>query len=62
MLKKKDRYRTAGTQEVWLISPETRKVSIYGPEPSRNLHGADQLSTPMIPGFSITVDELFQEL
>ena len=49
-------------REVWLISPETREVSIYGPEPSRNLHGADLLSTALIPGFSITVDELFTQL
>ena len=62
MLTKKDRYRAAGTLEVWLISPETREVSIYGTKPSRNLYGADRLSTLLIPGFSLTVDELFLEL
>jgi Uma2 family endonuclease len=59
LLRKKDRYLAAGTKEVWLISPETREVAIY-PQ-GRTFRGSDELSTPLIPGFSITVDALFAE-
>jgi Uma2 family endonuclease len=59
LLQKKDRYLAAGTKEVWLISPETREVAVY-PQ-NRILRGSDELSTPLIPGFSITVDKLFDE-
>ena len=57
--RKKDRYLAAGAKEVWLIMPESREVVVY---PSgRVLRGSDELSTPLIPGFSITVDRLFDE-
>jgi len=59
LLRKKDRYLASGTREVWLISPETREVAIY--PHGRILRGSDELSTPMIPGLSITVDRLFDE-
>jgi Uma2 family endonuclease len=59
LLKKKQRYLEAGTLEVWLISPEAREVAVY-PE-NRIFRGSDRLATPLIPGFSITVDELFRE-
>lgn len=59
LLRKKDRYLAAGTKEVWLISPETREVLVY-PQ-GRSLRGSDVLSTSLIPGFSITVDRLFEE-
>jgi len=56
LFKKKERYLKAGTQEVWLIFPETREVLLY--PANRILRGSDRLSTNLIPGFSITVDEL----
>ena len=59
LLKKKQRYLDAGTQEVWLISPETCEVAVY-PE-GRIFRGSDQLKTPLIPGFSITVEELVRQ-
>lgn len=59
LLRKKQRYLDAGTQEVWLISLETREVAVF-PE-SRIYRGSDRLATSLIPGFSITVDELFRE-
>jgi len=59
MLKKKDRYLAAGTREVWLISSEAREVRICGAGQDRVLRGSDELSTPLIPGFTITADALF---
>jgi|SRR5581483_5184667 len=59
LLRKKDRYLAAGTKEVWLISPETREVAIY-PQ-NCILRGSDELTTLLIPGFSITIERLFAE-
>jgi Uma2 family endonuclease len=59
LLGKKDRYLAAGTKEVWLISLDTREVSVY-PE-GRVFRGSDELSTTLIPGFSITLEQLFTE-
>ena len=58
LLAKKQRYLDAGTKEVWLISPETREIAIF-PQ-GRILRGCDELSTPLIPGFLITVDRFFE--
>jgi Uma2 family endonuclease len=57
LLQKMQRYLDSGTQEVWLISIENRQIAIY--PRVRVLRGSDELSTPLIPGFSITVEQLF---
>ena len=59
LMKKKERYLQAGTMEVWLIFSATHEVLVY--PANRILRGSDQLSTNLIPGFSITVDELLSE-
>jgi Uma2 family endonuclease len=59
VLMKRRRYLDSGVQEVWLICAETREVTIY--PRIRVLRGSDELSTPLIPGFSITVNALFAE-
>jgi Uma2 family endonuclease len=59
LVQKKDRYRRCGTAEVWLISPEDRSVYTYSDDRRAILAGNDELSTPLIPGFSITVEDLF---
>ena len=61
LVRKKDRYRRCGTAEVWLISPEDRSVFIYSDDRKTILSGNDELSTPLIPGFSITVEDLFNQ-
>jgi Uma2 family endonuclease len=62
LLRKKERYRRAGTAEVWLISAENAEIAIYGPDHDRILHAGDTLSSELLPGFAITVDELFRGL
>ena len=57
LLEKKQRYLDAGTQEVWLISTRTREITIF-PQ-GRVLRGTEKLETALIPGFSITVEDLF---
>jgi Uma2 family endonuclease len=61
LLYKKNRYLNAGVSEVWLISPAQREITTWAPG-ARTLRGPDVLSTPLIPGFSITVEELFRDI
>jgi Uma2 family endonuclease len=58
--RKKDRYRACGTFEVWVVFPESREVSIFAEGGDRILRGSAELSTGLIPGFRMAVDELFQ--
>ena len=62
LLRKKARYRRAGTTEVWLISAENAEIAIYGPDHDRILHAGDTLSSELLPGFAIAVNELFRGL
>jgi Uma2 family endonuclease len=60
LLVKKDRYRRHGVSEVWIISIETRELFIYSEQRNVILTEKDHLSTPLLPGFSISLEELFQ--
>jgi Uma2 family endonuclease len=62
LLRKKERYRRAGTTEVWLISAENTEITIYGPDRDRILHAGHTVSSELLPGFTITVSELFRGL
>ena len=62
LLRKKARYRRAGTTEVWLISAENAEIAIYGPDRDRILRAGDTLSSEVLPGFEIAVNELFRGL
>ena len=60
--RKTDRYLRAGTSEVWLISTATREITIYAGAQLRILHPGDTLSSELLPGFSVTLGELFDGL
>jgi Uma2 family endonuclease len=62
LLHKKERYRRAGTTEVWLISAENAEIAIYGPDHDRILHDGHTLTSELLPGFALAVDELFRGL
>lgn len=62
LLRKKERYRRAGTTEVWLISAENAEIAIYGPDQDRILRAGHTVSSPMLPGFAIAIDDLFRGL
>jgi Uma2 family endonuclease len=59
--RKLNQYLQAGVKEVWFIDPEDRTAEIWiGPErPDRVLTTADFLSSPLLPGFTLRVEELF---
>ncbi|MDQ2900529.1 MAG: Uma2 family endonuclease [Acidobacteriota bacterium] len=60
LLRKMNRYRRCGTQEVWLASPEAEEVDVYSDRRNLILRGRDLLETELIPGFSIAVGDLFK--
>ena len=62
MLRKKDRYLRAGTAEVWFISTDTREITIYADARVRIVRPGDTLSSDLLPGFSVTLDDLFREI
>ena len=62
LLRKKARYQRAGTTEVWLISAENAEIAIYGPDRDRILRAGDTLSSEVLPGFAIAVNDLFRGL
>jgi Uma2 family endonuclease len=54
-------YFEAGVKEVWLIDPETNSAEIWtGPRlPGRELGVGDSLASPLLPGFHLSLEELF---
>jgi Uma2 family endonuclease len=62
LMRKKDRYRRAGTSEVWLVSTELTEIMIYTAAGARVLGAGDTLASDVMPGFAIAVDDLFRGL
>jgi Uma2 family endonuclease len=62
LLLKKQRYLSAGVQEVWLISAEVREIAVYTKDAGRILSGSGVLTTDLLPGITISLDDLFREL
>jgi len=62
LLRKKAQYRRAGTAEVWLMSVQNREIAMYAKGQNRILRAEDVLSTELLPGFSVAVEELFRGL
>ena len=60
LLRKKERYRRGGTAEVWLVSPDTYEVYVYSANGDRILHSGDTITSPLLPGFSLALDDLFR--
>jgi Uma2 family endonuclease len=59
-------YSRRGVQEYWVINWQERYLEIYQHEKgmlalNRTLYGKDALSSPLLPGFSCEVSELFAD-
>ena len=52
----------AGTGQVWIVDPDRRTLVVHeGGRPSSTLHEGDQLvSEALLPGFCLTVAEIFR--
>jgi Uma2 family endonuclease len=62
LVRKKNRYLRSGVREVWLISTEGREIRVYTQTTSRLLTGSAAITTDLLPGFSISVEELLRGL
>ncbi|MDQ6700458.1 MAG: Uma2 family endonuclease [Acidobacteriota bacterium] len=60
--KKAKRYRRCGTREVWLLSIEMREAIRYSGEQTVFLDENAALSSEQIPGFSIRLGDLFDQI
>jgi Uma2 family endonuclease len=59
--RKLGQYFKAGVKEVWLVQPEDRTVEIWtGPKlPEQSLTGTDSITSALLPGFTLTLTDLF---
>lgn len=64
MDRKRAEYFSVGTKLVWQINPKTRTVKVYtNPKTFTTLRETEILTgDPVLPGFSITLSDLFGEL
>ena len=58
-------YARTGVDELWIIDPEGEEVRVYhlredSDLPKVILRLGDVLSTPLIPGFQISIEKIFQ--
>ena len=61
-LEKRAEYRDAGIAEYWIVDRFERKVTVVesaGAE--REVGERDELTSPRLPGFSVTPHDLFRE-
>jgi Uma2 family endonuclease len=54
-------YFQAGVKEVWMIDPESREAEIWTGAnlPAESLTGAAAITSPLLPGFALPLEELF---
>ncbi|MGO9256702.1 MAG: Uma2 family endonuclease [Bryobacteraceae bacterium] len=62
LMLKRQRYLSAGVLEVWLISAETQEIMIFTQDRVSRLHASGVLTTDLLPGVAISVEELFRGL
>jgi Uma2 family endonuclease len=60
LVRKKERYRNCGTEEVWIVSREDRRVLVYSARGDRIFGADDELSSHLLPGFRLPVGRLFE--
>jgi Uma2 family endonuclease len=61
LMEKASRYRKYGTQEVWVLSPDTRQAFVQGEDRQAILSEDDAFESKLIPGFAIRLGDLFDQ-
>jgi Uma2 family endonuclease len=62
---KRKLYSSRGAHEYWIVDPETRSVEVYrkrkqgGLGSSVQLQTGDEISTSLLPGFTLPVEAVF---
>lgn len=54
-------YLANGSQEVWILDPDLREIQVRTKPGIRLLQPEDTLETPLLPGFSVKVSDLFAD-
>jgi Uma2 family endonuclease len=62
LVKKVDRYRKCGTKEAWIIDPDSRTAFLYSDALDAILRENGDFESSLIPGFSIRLGDLFDQL
>jgi Uma2 family endonuclease len=60
---KADEYLAAGIEEVWIVDPRKRNVEVVRRDsPVRQFGERDELTSSVLPGFSVQVSEFFEDV
>ncbi|HTB19236.1 MAG TPA: Uma2 family endonuclease [Bryobacteraceae bacterium] len=62
LVKKADRYRKFGTKEAWIIDPDSQTACLYSDTLNTILREDGAFQSSLIPGFSIRLGDLFDQL
>jgi Uma2 family endonuclease len=62
LIQKAARYRKCGTKEVWVLSPDTREALVRSDDRNLILSDQDLFESKLIPGFSIRLADLFDQV
>lgn len=62
LVRKADRYRKCGTKEAWIIDPDSRTAFLYSETINTILRENGIFQSSLIPGFSIRLCDLFDQL
>lgn len=59
LTQKTDRYRKSGTQEVWVLDVDSRRAFLFSAKGDAILNENQQFASPLIPGLSLRIADLF---
>jgi len=62
LVRKADMYRKCGTKEAWIIDPDSRTACLYSDASNSILRENGIFQSSLIPGFSIRLGDLFDQL
>jgi Uma2 family endonuclease len=62
LMQKAARYRKCGTKEAWVLSPDTREAFVRSEDRNLLLGDQDLFDSKLIPGFSIRLADLFDQV
>ncbi len=65
LVNKKRVYARMGVKELWIIDPDQREISVYrfdqdSNEPAAKVSGQREISSPLLPGLSMQLPEIFR--